>query len=47
MAKSQKRSSRESKKPKTSKKRHDAPAYLAADSQPVQKIIPEAGTAKH
>ncbi len=48
MAKGQKRSSREAKKPKTSKKKHDAPAYLMAEQIPVQKIIaPPAGASKH
>lgn len=48
MAKGQKRSSREAKKPKTSKKKHDMPSYLAHDAaQPVIKGIPEANATKH
>jgi len=48
MAKSQKRSSREAKKPKTSKKKHDAPAYLLAEQVSVPKIIaPQASATKH
>ncbi len=48
MAKSQKRSSREPKKPKTSKKRHDVPAYQLAEQAAAPKIIvPQAGATKH
>jgi hypothetical protein len=47
MAKSQKRSSREPKKPKTSKKKHGVPAYLQPESHPVQKIVPEATSSKN
>lgn len=48
MAKSQKRSSREAKKPKTSKKKHDTPAYLLAEEAPIQKmIVPSASATKH
>ncbi|MDR3435767.1 hypothetical protein [Telmatospirillum sp.] len=47
MAKSQNRSGREPKKPKTSKKKHGTPAYLMAESGPVQKIVPDASASKH
>jgi hypothetical protein len=48
MAKSQKHASREPKKPKTSKKKHDTPAYLLAEQASAPKIItPQASTAKH
>lgn len=48
MAKSQKRSSREAKKPKTAKKKHEMPGYLLAEQATAPKIaIPQAGAAKH
>lgn len=46
MAKSQKRSGREPKKPKTQKKKEHIPHYLMGEQQAIPKIIPEAGTAK-
>ena len=48
MAKSQKHSSREAKKPKTSKKKHDVPAYQLAEQASAPKIIvPQASATKH
>jgi hypothetical protein len=47
MAKGQKRSGREPKKPKTSKKKHDMPAYMNAEQVAVQKIIESTATTKH
>lgn len=46
MAKGQKRSSREQKKPKTSKKKHGSvPGYLMAENREPPKIVTE--TPKH
>lgn len=48
MAKSQKRSSREQKKPKTAKKKHELPGYLLAEQAAAPKIsVSQTGTAKH
>jgi hypothetical protein len=47
MAKSQKRSGREPKKPKTSKKKHGLAAYQSSEAHPVQKIVPEGTATKH
>ena len=47
MAKSQKRSGREPKKPKVSKKKDPTPAYLVAESRPIQKIVPDSNSSKH
>lgn len=47
MAKSQKRSGREPKKPKTSKKKHETANYLVPQTHTVPKIIPEGAPAKH
>lgn len=48
MAKSQKRSGREPKKPKTSKKKHGMAGYMTAEEAAAPKIVlPQAGAAKH
>lgn len=49
MAKSQKHSSREPKKPKTSKKKHDMPGYLLAEQAAAAPkiIVPQASATKH